>query len=386
MRLTIVQYAGDFREASERLAGGGEETYGAQRYTVDHVEKLASHLASVTTITGFTDEPYDVVLPSGARAIGAGFRERFDCDDLIRLIESTAPDLLILRTPNRAIMRWAIRNNIRTLVLLADSFGQRSIKSRVTRFLLTRLLRAPIFDVVANHGIRAARQLVSAGVPARKVIAWDYPNIHTPADRTAKATASAECRILYVGMLIAEKGVDDLIEAARLLIGRGMDIKVDLIGKGDTGRLHDMICERGLENVVEIVGPVQHSEIIPRMAAADVVIVPSRHEYPEGVPLTIYEAYCARTPLIVSDHPMLLGNVEHEKSGLVFEAKNPSALAAQVERLFRDAPLYASLSEQGAAAWEKLQLPVKWGELIDRWLDNSEASRSWLSSHSLAAR
>ena len=47
------------------------------------------------------------------------------------------------------------------------------------------------------------------------------------------------------------------------------------------------------------------------MSAHDIVIVPSRHDYPEGLPMTIYEALAMRTPLVVSDHPMIkagLGN------------------------------------------------------------------------------
>jgi len=38
------------------------------------------------------------------------------------------------------------------------------------------------------------------------------------------------------------------------------------------------------------------------MRSADAIVIPSRHEYPEGLPLTIYEALAARTPIVASDH------------------------------------------------------------------------------------
>jgi hypothetical protein len=41
MRLTIVQYAGDYREAWERFEAGGKATYQAQRYSVGFVAELA---------------------------------------------------------------------------------------------------------------------------------------------------------------------------------------------------------------------------------------------------------------------------------------------------------------------------------------------------------
>jgi hypothetical protein len=87
-RVTIVQYAGDFREAALRLSEGGAETYRAQRYTVDYVEALAARCDSVTTITGFTTEPYDATLPSGARAIGAGFTSTWNASVIADLINA----------------------------------------------------------------------------------------------------------------------------------------------------------------------------------------------------------------------------------------------------------------------------------------------------------
>ena len=42
MRLTIVQYAGDYREAFERFERGGRATYQAQRYSVGFVGSLAA--------------------------------------------------------------------------------------------------------------------------------------------------------------------------------------------------------------------------------------------------------------------------------------------------------------------------------------------------------
>ena len=42
IRLLIIQYAGDYREVVRRFSAGEDETYYAQKYSVDAVAKIAS--------------------------------------------------------------------------------------------------------------------------------------------------------------------------------------------------------------------------------------------------------------------------------------------------------------------------------------------------------
>ena len=50
MRLTFVQYGGDYREAWERFESGGKATYQAQRYSVNFVGSLANRSGQVSVI------------------------------------------------------------------------------------------------------------------------------------------------------------------------------------------------------------------------------------------------------------------------------------------------------------------------------------------------
>jgi hypothetical protein len=78
MRLTIVQYAGDYREAFNRLRRGGKQTYQAQLYSVDFVGEIAKRVEDLTVICALTEEAYDGILPNGVRAIGGGFGRASD--------------------------------------------------------------------------------------------------------------------------------------------------------------------------------------------------------------------------------------------------------------------------------------------------------------------
>jgi len=47
--------------------------------------------------------------------------------------------------------------------------------------------------------------------------------------------------------------------------------------------------------------------------------------------------------------------------------------------------LYHNLSVASHSTWHELRLPVKWAQLIDRWLDDSPESKQWLFEKLLAS-
>jgi glycosyltransferase involved in cell wall biosynthesis len=121
------------------------------------------------------------------------------------------------------------------------------------------------------------------------------------------------------------------------------------------------------------------------MRDADAVVIPSRHEYPEDLPLTIYEALAARTPIIASDHPMFLGALIDEESALIFPETNVVSLASAIARLSTDHSLYRRLSANSEQAWQALQLHVTWGDLVERWLADTPEDRHWLYDRRLVS-
>ncbi|KAJ8138926.1 hypothetical protein OY671_007861 [Metschnikowia pulcherrima] len=247
------------------------------------------------------------------------------------------------------------------------------------------LLRADNFDVVANHGSRAAQQFVAFGVPAEKVSAWDYPAFDSPHGHAAKSAPGVPLKSFYAGMSIPAKGAFDLVHAVASSRGRGLAVSLAMAGRGEDEALRAEIGRSGVGDSVTLLGTLPNHAMIAAMAAADVVVVPSRHDYPEGSPLTIYEASCSRSPSVVSDHPMFVGNVADGESAIMFPAGNVEASADAIARSAGDLSLYARSSANAGAAWEALQIDVKWGQLIDAWLLNGDGERAWLRSNSLGA-
>ena len=387
MRLLFVQYAGDYREAFQRFAAGGGETYYAQKYSVDAVTDIAKQIEEVTVLCCMTKEPYNEVLENGVRAIGAGFEKDIQINTLLKLIEEQKPTHLIVRTAKREIFRWAVSKKVRTMALFAESISQRGLRSKLRNYLLADLLNNKQVEWVAAYGLNSAVLFQQIGVKADKIIPWDFIVTETPDSSPPKSLQryQKDWQLFYIGSMIEAKGVGDVLEALAKLRAKNFPVSLKIAGRDENEYFLNKARQLQIEDCVDFLGLVPNNTVLPLMKEADVVLVPSRHEYPEGFPLAITHSLCARTPIIASDHPMFLDNLKDGLSAMIFPAGNAGALSECIEKLLSNPELYWSLSFESKEAWERLQIPVKWAELINRWIDDSPENKQWLFEHRLSS-
>jgi glycosyltransferase involved in cell wall biosynthesis len=383
LRLTIVQYSGDYREAFERLLSGGKETYYAQRYSVNLLGSLAQRLEQVAIVCAVSETSYDNVLANGVRAIGAGLKQGFQPSALIPVIARTLPTRLSLTSPLVPVLKWANRNQVRTIVPLADSFQKGNLRSTIRHRVLAYYLNRPIVEWVGNHGISACLSLLDIGVLPEKIVPWDWPPSHCPADYAPRTLRTSKPRLFYVGNLSLAKGIGDLLQAIVRLRKSEPGLRLAVAGRDEDGRITALAKSLDVDDIIDFIGLIANEEVPARMREADVVVIPSRHEYPEGLPLTIYEALSARTPIVASDHPMFHEALIDGESAVIFPAGDVDHLAQAISRLLHDKCLYKALSVESASAWARIQLPVKMGDLLEAWIADTPSEIQRMKDHSL---
>lgn len=387
MRLLFVQYAGDYRETAQHLAANGSETYYAQKYSVDTVAEIGKTIEEVTVLCCITKEPYNEILQSGVRAIGAGFDKEIHINKLIKLIEEQKPTHLIVRTAIREVFRWAITNRVPTIATFAESISRRGLRGKISNFLLKKLLNNKQIEWVGAYGISSAVLFQEIGVEPDKIIPWNFIVTDTPDSFSPQKLSNSgkDWELFYIGSMAELKGVGDALEALAQLKAKNFPVKLKIAGRDEKDYFLNKAKQLKIEDSVKFLGLVPNSRVLPLMREADVVLVPSRHEYPEGFPLAITHALCARTPIIASDHPMFLSNLRDGVSAMIFAAANPIALSDCIEKLLSNPELYWTLSVESSEAWKRLQIPVKWADLIKRWLRNSPQDKQWLFEHRLSS-
>ncbi len=176
---------------------------------------------------------------------------------------------------------------------------------------------------VVPNGIELGR----AGTPSR-------PATRVPAHRGAPRT------ILTIAQLRPQKGHDVLLEAMTRLPA---DVRLVLAGDGPLeATIEAAIGRLGLRERVERLGHVD--DVGPLLAAADVVVLPSRYE---GLPLVLLEAMDAGRPIVGTDVPGTRDLVVDGETGLLVPADDPAALAAAITRVLADRALAGRLVEAG---------------------------------------
>jgi len=277
MRLVIVQYAGDYAEAFQRLAGGGSENYYAQKYSVDAVTEMAKRpeSESVTDICCMTPEFEDVVLENGVRAIACGFNQKINSQKLIELIAKQNPTHLIVRTTFSDVFRWAIKNKIRTIAVFAESIATGTWKNKIRNYFLANLLNNKQIEWVGTYCLTSSLLFKEIGVKPDKIIPWDFliesdPGSLLPKEIPVKVKS---VKLFYAGLVIPSKGVGDILEAVAKLRERHISVDLKMAGKGKEEFLVQRVEELQIKDSVEFLGMVPTQTLEPLMSESDLVLV-----------------------------------------------------------------------------------------------------------------
>lgn len=152
-------------------------------------------------------------------------------------------------------------------------------------------------------------------------------------------------RVVLPARLLWDKGVGELVEAARLLQSRGRSVEVLLAGKPDSGNPaavpeSDLLAWQD-EGVVRWLGQVDDMPAL--FQSVDAVALPTY--YREGLPKSLIEAAACALPLITTDMPGCREVVTHEVDGLLVPIRDPEALADAICRLMDNPALCKRLGD-----------------------------------------
>lgn len=213
-----------------------------------------------------------------------------------------------------AVRRWLIRfifDRASAVVVLSDEWRRR----------IQGLTRNRSIHVVANPIDPALLQYERLAAPSRTV--------------------------LFVGRLVEQKGVLDLVEAFAAFHREHSDWRLQFAGQGDIEAIRTRARELGVEDHIDFLGWVTGAEKLKYLAHAGIFVLPS---WVEGLPMSILEAMAMGLPIVATRVGAVPEVIEQDVSGKLVEPRTPTALADALVDLARDEKKRHALGARAQAA------------------------------------
>lgn len=143
--------------------------------------------------------------------------------------------------------------------------------------------------------------------------------------------------ITFIGRIVKDKGINELVEAVNLLHTKYSNIKLLLIGRFENiGNPISDITKEIIDNNKNIIVTGPQSDIVPFLSITDLFVFPS---YREGFGLSLMEAGAMNVPSIASNIPGCNEVIIDGLTGLLIEPRSRSAIIESIEKLYNDREL-----------------------------------------------
>ncbi|RME57977.1 glycosyltransferase [Candidatus Parcubacteria bacterium] len=171
-------------------------------------------------------------------------------------------------------------------------------------------------------------------------------------------------RILFVGRLAPEKGVDLLIRSLRYV--KSFSYELIIAGDGpERTRLEEMVLVYGIKDHVRFEGFVERDRLRQLYCYSDIFVLPSRSE---GTPKSLLEAMAYGLPVIASDVGRCREILDDGKRGLLVLPEDAMALASALEEVVRERNRETYERQRRAYSYIREHTKEKEAARLEEWM------------------
>lgn len=200
--------------------------------------------------------------------------------------------------------------------------------------------------------------LSEIGVSNNKIVVipnWLPPAV--PLSSQPKRVVNGESlKFIFVGRMIKEKGIFELVEAATIL-GSRYDFELTMVGDGpDKNELCNYCRSSNISNVA-FLGWRDQSSVVSYLNRAHVFLFPSYHS--EGFPNAVLEAMACGLPIIASGAGAISESVIDGRNGLILPSVSAQNISAAMVKYLSHSKMVSMHSQESLKVvrnrhdWEK---------------------------------
>ena len=170
---------------------------------------------------------------------------------------------------------------------------------------------------------------------------WTASNDFLSIGSKRKIKNSKDLKLLYVGWLIRDKGVQELLNVFKILINKGFNLSLTLVGDGNyREKIEDFASVNKLNKHIKIEGWINRDKLKKFYQESDIFILPS---WKEGMPNALIESLATASSAATSVGELDINN----NSDAIVPPKNENKLLKAIEMLIIDVNFRIKLSKNG---------------------------------------
>lgn len=283
---------------------------------------------------------------------------------LYRLLRREKYDVVHVHTPVAAgVGRLAAKlAGVPTVIYTAHGFYFHDLMSpwaKRATIMFERIL-GRFTHMLFTQSTEDAQAAVHYGIAPQQRVVWISngvdinrfkPREDNSAVRERFGLKEDELAVGFVGRLVREKGIIELLEGMRQASERMSNLVLLIAGDNKTGGDRDIETQEMVQQYLasvdlpfRVVFTGFIDDVEEMMAAVDVFALPS---YREGMPRTIIEAMASGKPVIASDIRGCREEVSHGETGLLTPVRDADALGDAIVDVLNSPELAKSMGEKG---------------------------------------
>lgn len=248
------------------------------------------------------------------------------------VIKKIQPDMVITYTIKPNIYGGIVcRLNKTNYAVNITGLGTAFQKSGIIKFLVINMYKIALkkAKVVFFENSGNRDEFVKYHIcPKNKMHVLNGAGVNTEEYSYIEYPHNSIFKFLFIGRVMKEKGIDELLSAMKMLINEGEKVFLDVVGPCEE-QYEDILSQCEKEGWLKYHG--YQEDVKPFIAACDCFVLPSYHE---GMANTNLECASSGRPIITSSIPGCKEAVV-EGSGLLCEPKNVESLYEAMKKMIQ---------------------------------------------------
>ncbi len=321
--------------------------------------------------------PYDneSTTEHGIKIIGISrHKSRFNRFSSLRILYKKllelSPDILHCHEPDSLFICFLLKYKIQNVKVIYDchEFHPQSFTEEFPPVL--NAISKYIIEKVENYLVSKVDAIVTvndrlgdrfAAVNTRVAVLPNYPKdeIVELAKNNIRRVNENIFRLVYVGLLSADRGLLEMLKLVQKLVARGVPAKLTIAGKFSSAEIEsqyqDFIREQELSDYVDYLGVLAHSDTIVEIAKSDVglFLLTDRERYQWTEATKYFEYAACGVPCVFTDLFATRKLIEKNENGIIVPPDNLHAAVDAVCHLYENRKEAVKMGERGREAFRK---------------------------------